>query len=225
MRAAQGRRCGRSADGALVLGQRGAHRARSRRRPASRPEKEYEHGGVSPQECIVPRFIVTAGSATTTTGGPEITSVKWLGLALPNRSDGRREGRKGRPPRAPRQTPRRASPKRRKRRPVPARCRSSCLTRSMNGERAYLVVRHSRREDPCPARSKRGEEPMSELDDSGHDSPPKCSRAISCGRTLPSSSAASTPCQRTSASSFSGDTARRPIPTRSPRAWLSSSVQ
>lgn len=42
--------------------------------------KEYEHGGVSPQECIVPRFIVTAGSATTTTGGPEITSVKWLGL-------------------------------------------------------------------------------------------------------------------------------------------------
>jgi hypothetical protein len=42
--------------------------------------KEYEHGGVSPQECIVPRFTVTAGPATTTTGGPEITSVKWLGL-------------------------------------------------------------------------------------------------------------------------------------------------
>ncbi len=42
--------------------------------------KEYEHGGVSPQECIVPRFTVTAGPATATTGGPEITSVKWLGL-------------------------------------------------------------------------------------------------------------------------------------------------
>ena len=42
--------------------------------------KEYEHGGVSPQECIVPRLTVTAGAAPTTTGGPEISKVKWLGL-------------------------------------------------------------------------------------------------------------------------------------------------
>ncbi|MDT7761679.1 MAG: hypothetical protein QOC63_1099 [Mycobacterium sp.] len=42
--------------------------------------KEYEHGGVSPQECIVPRLTITAGAAPTTTGGPEITKVKWLGL-------------------------------------------------------------------------------------------------------------------------------------------------
>ncbi len=42
--------------------------------------KEYEHGGVSPQECIVPRLAVTAGSASTATGRPEIISVKWLGL-------------------------------------------------------------------------------------------------------------------------------------------------
>lgn len=42
--------------------------------------KEYEHGGVSPQECIVPRLTVTAGVSPTATGGPEITSVKWLGL-------------------------------------------------------------------------------------------------------------------------------------------------
>jgi len=42
--------------------------------------KEYEHGGVSPQECIVPRLTVTAGSASTATGGPEIIGVKWLGL-------------------------------------------------------------------------------------------------------------------------------------------------
>lgn len=42
--------------------------------------KEYEHGGVSPQECIVPRLTVTAGATATTTGGPEITKVKWLGL-------------------------------------------------------------------------------------------------------------------------------------------------
>jgi hypothetical protein len=42
--------------------------------------KEYEHGGVSPQECIVPRLTVTAGVEPATTGGPEITKVKWLGL-------------------------------------------------------------------------------------------------------------------------------------------------
>jgi hypothetical protein len=41
--------------------------------------KEYEHGGVSPQECIVPRLTITAGVAATT-GGPEFTKVKWLGL-------------------------------------------------------------------------------------------------------------------------------------------------
>jgi hypothetical protein len=42
--------------------------------------KEYEHGGVSPQECITPRLSVTAGAAPQATGGPEITKVKWLGL-------------------------------------------------------------------------------------------------------------------------------------------------
>ena len=42
--------------------------------------KHYEHGGVSPQECVVPRLAVTAGGTAKATGGPEITSVKWLGL-------------------------------------------------------------------------------------------------------------------------------------------------
>jgi hypothetical protein len=42
--------------------------------------KEYEHGGVSPQECIVPRLTVSAGAAVKATGGPEITKIKWLGL-------------------------------------------------------------------------------------------------------------------------------------------------
>ncbi len=42
--------------------------------------KEYEHGGVSPQECIVPRLTVTAGTTPAATGGAEITKVKWLGL-------------------------------------------------------------------------------------------------------------------------------------------------
>jgi hypothetical protein len=42
--------------------------------------KEYEHGGVSPQECIVPRLTVTAPAVASATGGPKITRVKWLGL-------------------------------------------------------------------------------------------------------------------------------------------------
>jgi hypothetical protein len=42
--------------------------------------QEYEHGGVSPQECIVPRITVTVGTALKVTGGPEITKIKWLGL-------------------------------------------------------------------------------------------------------------------------------------------------
>lgn len=42
--------------------------------------KEYEHGGVSPQECIVPRLRVTAGTTSVKTGRPEITKIKWLNL-------------------------------------------------------------------------------------------------------------------------------------------------
>jgi hypothetical protein len=42
--------------------------------------KEYEHGGVSPQECIVLRLTITAGAASAATGGLEIARVKWLGL-------------------------------------------------------------------------------------------------------------------------------------------------
>ena len=42
--------------------------------------KEYEHGGVSPQECIVPRLHVTVGSNGTLGQPLEITRVRWLGL-------------------------------------------------------------------------------------------------------------------------------------------------
>lgn len=42
--------------------------------------KEYEHGGVSLQECVVPRLRVRAASDRATTGGATITHVKWLGL-------------------------------------------------------------------------------------------------------------------------------------------------
>jgi len=40
----------------------------------------FEHGGVSPQECVVPRLTVSSGA--TPTSGASITSLKWLGLAL-----------------------------------------------------------------------------------------------------------------------------------------------
>lgn len=42
--------------------------------------KEYEHGGVSPQECVVPRLTVTAGARAGGTATPEFAKVKWLGL-------------------------------------------------------------------------------------------------------------------------------------------------
>jgi hypothetical protein len=40
----------------------------------------YEHGGVSPQECVVPRLTVTRG--TTAAAGAAITNMKWRGLTL-----------------------------------------------------------------------------------------------------------------------------------------------
>ena len=42
--------------------------------------KCYEHGGVSPQECIVPRLTVTVGADHRETGPPEIAKITWLGL-------------------------------------------------------------------------------------------------------------------------------------------------
>jgi hypothetical protein len=41
----------------------------------------YEHGGVSPQECVVPRLIVTATPIASATRA-EITTMKWRGLTL-----------------------------------------------------------------------------------------------------------------------------------------------
>ena len=40
----------------------------------------YEHGGVSPQECVVPRLTVTRGA--TAAAGAAITNMKWRGLTL-----------------------------------------------------------------------------------------------------------------------------------------------
>lgn len=41
----------------------------------------YEHGGVSPQECVVPRLTITTTGTTTTTRA-QISSLKWRGLTL-----------------------------------------------------------------------------------------------------------------------------------------------
>jgi CheY-like chemotaxis protein len=41
----------------------------------------YEHGGLSPQECIVPQLTVTT-RATVAVSRAEITSIKWRGLTL-----------------------------------------------------------------------------------------------------------------------------------------------
>jgi len=40
--------------------------------------KEYEHGGLSPQECVVPVLTVRAGASTGVTA--TIENVKWSGL-------------------------------------------------------------------------------------------------------------------------------------------------
>jgi len=40
----------------------------------------YEHGGVSPQECVVPRLTVTSGKSPATAA--EITRTKWRGLTF-----------------------------------------------------------------------------------------------------------------------------------------------
>lgn len=42
--------------------------------------QEYEHGGVSLQECIVPRLRVRAVADRVRTGGAAIMKLKWLGL-------------------------------------------------------------------------------------------------------------------------------------------------
>jgi len=43
--------------------------------------RTYEHGGISPQECVVPRLTVTA-PLTASASRAEITSIKWRGLTL-----------------------------------------------------------------------------------------------------------------------------------------------
>ena len=40
----------------------------------------YEHGGISPQECVVPRMSVTRSN--TLAAGAAVTSIKWIGLTL-----------------------------------------------------------------------------------------------------------------------------------------------
>lgn len=44
--------------------------------------KKYEHGGISPQECVVPRITVTTGAALVATSSASIASYKWNHLML-----------------------------------------------------------------------------------------------------------------------------------------------
>jgi hypothetical protein len=44
--------------------------------------QQYEHGGVSPQECFVPRMTVRPPQSTAVTVGITLSSMKWKGLAL-----------------------------------------------------------------------------------------------------------------------------------------------
>lgn len=42
--------------------------------------QQYEHGGVSPQECVVPRLRVRTAAAHAVTGGAAITKLQWFQL-------------------------------------------------------------------------------------------------------------------------------------------------
>lgn len=42
--------------------------------------KRYEHGGLSPQECVVPTLVVTAPAAATPTAIVTIATLTWTGL-------------------------------------------------------------------------------------------------------------------------------------------------
>ena len=44
------------------------------------PKTEYSHGGISPQECIVPELIVERGGGGTSAA---ITAVSWRGINSP----------------------------------------------------------------------------------------------------------------------------------------------
>lgn len=55
--------------------------------------KEYEHGGLSPQECVVPVLTVTASGVTPSVTAT-IAEVRWTGLRCRVRVEGAREGTK-----------------------------------------------------------------------------------------------------------------------------------
>ena len=53
--------------------------------------KEYEHGGLSPQECVVPVLTVTAGRVTPSVAAT-IAEVRWTGLRCRVRVEGAPDG-------------------------------------------------------------------------------------------------------------------------------------
>ena len=73
--------------------------------------KVYEHGGVSPQECVVPRLVVSRRhDAAGDRGTRRSRELKWLGLTLVVEFDEPARRRHDRPPHRAPATRRRASP-------------------------------------------------------------------------------------------------------------------
>ena len=184
--------------------------------------KEYEHGGVSPQECIVPRLTVTCWSTGGRRRRPRVHEGEVARAAVPGRVQ--RSDREGRPSTCAgcRRSRSRASLSRRRRRRARARCRCSCQTKNTRASAPTSCSSRSTARSLPSVRSWSGGT-GDRRSTSSTGSPPTSSRATSYARTSPSSSAASTRSRRTSASSCSAGTAPRPIPTRSPRALRSSS--
>ena len=186
--------------------------------------KEYEHGGVSPQECVVPRLTVPRRGTAVTDGRrgdheAEVARAACAGSSSQNVAAGATVDIRALP--ADPSTSIAEQAKETSERGQGSRC--SSRTRTSRASGAHLVLVSPRRAASSPsARSwSGGTDDASSTSSTG--SPPTSSRATSSRRTSPSSSAASTRSRPTSASSCSAATAPRPIRTRSPRASRSSS--
>ena len=164
MRPAQGRRRGRRRRPCRGSGIHDVRIALAPGVTCFEANKEYEHGGVSPQECIVPRLTVTAGHSAAGDGGPEITKVKWLGLLCRVEFSGVTEkvvvDLRGLPA-----DPKTSIAEEAKETSSAGKVSLFVPDEEHEGERAHLVLVALDGADPRPARGHRGEEPVTELDE------------------------------------------------------------
>ena len=113
--------------------------------------KEYEHGGVSPQECIVPRLTVTCWSTGGRRRRPRVHEGEVARAAVPGRvqrSD--REGHR-RPARRYRRTPSSSIAEQAKETSSAGKVSLLVPDEEHEGERAHLVLVSPDGTDPCPA--------------------------------------------------------------------------